>query len=165
MILRARRWAVPSMILSLILIIVIIILVILLARPAKKHEPSPPAPACSVAACPDGWVGYRGRCYYFSEVEADWTSSQSNCSAHGASLAGIDSQQEMDFMMRYKGLSDYWIGLRRAPDQPWKWPNGTEFNNWLKIRGGENCAFLNQKDVGTSGCSGERFWICSKPLE
>uniref|UniRef100_A0A8C8RW67 C-type lectin domain-containing protein n=1 Tax=Pelusios castaneus TaxID=367368 RepID=A0A8C8RW67_9SAUR len=65
------------------------------SSPAKKHEPSPPAPACSVAACPDGWVGYQGKCYYFSEVEADWTSSQSNCSAHGASLAGIDSLQEM----------------------------------------------------------------------
>uniref|UniRef100_A0A8C8RYP8 C-type lectin domain-containing protein n=1 Tax=Pelusios castaneus TaxID=367368 RepID=A0A8C8RYP8_9SAUR len=106
----ARRRAVRRVVLNLILIIIIIILVILLAQPAKKHEPSPPAPACSVAACPDGWVGYQGKCYYFSEVEADWTSSQSNCSAHGASLAGIDSLQEMDFMMRYKGPSDYWIG-------------------------------------------------------
>uniref|UniRef100_A0A8C8RKG7 C-type lectin domain-containing protein n=1 Tax=Pelusios castaneus TaxID=367368 RepID=A0A8C8RKG7_9SAUR len=161
----ARHWAVTSVVLNLILIISIIILVILLAQPAKKHELSPTAPACPVAACPDGWVGYLGRCYYFSEVEADWTSSQNNCSAHGASLAGIDTQQEMDFMMRYKGPSDYWIGLRRAPDQPWKWTNGTEFNNWFTIRGAEKCAFLNHVSASSSRCSGEKLWLCSKPVE
>ncbi|CAM5157445.1 unnamed protein product, partial [Eretmochelys imbricata] len=46
-------------------------------------------------SCPDSWVGYRGKCYYFSEREGSWTNSQSRCSAPGASLAGIDSEQEM----------------------------------------------------------------------
>ncbi|XP_065420339.1 C-type lectin domain family 2 member E-like [Chrysemys picta bellii] len=32
---------------------------------------------CSSAAlgpaCPNGWIGYRGKCYYFSEVQGNWT--------------------------------------------------------------------------------------------
>uniref|UniRef100_A0A674IMM4 C-type lectin domain-containing protein n=1 Tax=Terrapene triunguis TaxID=2587831 RepID=A0A674IMM4_9SAUR len=45
-------------------------------------------PPCSpaVSRCPDGWVGYLGKCYYFSEAEGNWDFSQSNCSSFGASL-------------------------------------------------------------------------------
>uniref|UniRef100_A0A8C8RKZ9 C-type lectin domain-containing protein n=1 Tax=Pelusios castaneus TaxID=367368 RepID=A0A8C8RKZ9_9SAUR len=153
---RVCRWAFPSLVLNVILIITIIIIIIFVVQPAKKSE------HCPVATCPDGWVGYLGKCYYFSEAEANWASSQNNCSAHGASLAGIDSLEEMDFMTRYKGPSDYWIGLRRAPDQPWKWTNGTEFNNWFTIAGGEKCAFMNHNDISSSSCSREGRWICSK---
>ncbi|KAG6924045.1 C-type lectin domain family 2, member L [Chelydra serpentina] len=45
--------------------------------------------------CPDDWLYYRKKCYYLSEDQGDWDSSQSFCSAHGASLAVIESQQEM----------------------------------------------------------------------
>ncbi|XP_067319449.1 C-type lectin domain family 2 member B-like isoform X2 [Anolis sagrei] len=48
-----------------------------------------------VLACPSKWVGYEGKCYYFSESEGTWDSSQSNCSASGASLAAIEDQKEM----------------------------------------------------------------------
>ncbi|XP_030399763.1 early activation antigen CD69-like isoform X2 [Gopherus evgoodei] len=87
----------------------------------------PPGPWCL-----DGWVGYQGKCYYFSEAKENWTYSQSNCSAHGASLAVIDSEQEMRFLRRCKGKLDHWLGLWREQDQdpPWKWVNGTKFNNW-----------------------------------
>ncbi|KAH1182546.1 hypothetical protein KIL84_004038, partial [Mauremys mutica] len=89
---RARRWAVPSVGLNLILSILLLIFIIALS--AKKPEPCPACAACPVAACPDGWVGYLGKCYYFSQAEGNWTYSQSHCSALGASLAAIDTQQE-----------------------------------------------------------------------
>uniref|UniRef100_A0A8C3FAL5 C-type lectin domain-containing protein n=1 Tax=Chrysemys picta bellii TaxID=8478 RepID=A0A8C3FAL5_CHRPI len=47
----------------------------------------PRSPA--VPRCPDGWVGYLGKCYYFSEAEGNWTFSQSNCSSFGASLQDL----------------------------------------------------------------------------
>ncbi|CAM4557512.1 unnamed protein product, partial [Lepidochelys kempii] len=80
-------------------------------------------------SCPDGWMGYRGKCYYFSETEGSWTDSRSRCSAPGASLAGIDSEQETAFLLRHKGVYDHWIGLWREQGQPWKWANGTKFNH------------------------------------
>ncbi|KFZ66808.1 C-type lectin domain family 2 member B, partial [Podiceps cristatus] len=45
--------------------------------------------------CPFDWIGYRGKCYYFSEAERNWTSSQDNCSALGASLAVLDSVEDL----------------------------------------------------------------------
>ncbi|XP_029770017.1 C-type lectin domain family 2 member D-like [Terrapene carolina triunguis] len=163
---RARRWAVPSVVLNLILSITIIILIIvLMALSAKISEPYPAGPAFPVTACPDGWIRYLGKCYYFSQAEANWTNSQSHCSALGASLAVIDTQQEMNFVMRYKDPPNYWIGLQRELNQPWKWINGTEFNNWFPIAGRGPCAFLNRGDVSSSGCSSDGRWICSKPVQ
>ncbi|XP_067424280.1 early activation antigen CD69-like isoform X3 [Emydura macquarii macquarii] len=130
-------------------------------RTAKKCELCPADPVCPVATCPEGWLGYLGKCYYFSEVEANWTSSQSNCAAFNTSLAVIDSVREMDFVMRYRGSDGYWIGLHREPGQPWKWTNGTEFNNWSTILGREECAFISH-DIVSSSCSRKGCWICSK---
>uniref|UniRef100_K7F924 C-type lectin domain-containing protein n=1 Tax=Pelodiscus sinensis TaxID=13735 RepID=K7F924_PELSI len=152
--------------LNVVLVSVVIILIIILAAwrvdcPGWFSNPE----ALHSAACPEDWVRYRGKCYYFSELEATWTDSQKNCSAHDASLAGIDSQQEMDFLMRYKGSFDHWIGLQREPGQPWKWANGTKFNNLFLVGGEEHCAFLNHNDVGSTGCAETGRWICSKPVQ
>ncbi|XP_077692336.1 C-type lectin domain family 2 member D-like [Eretmochelys imbricata] len=114
--------------------------------------------------CPDGWMGYRGKCYYFSETEGSWIDSRSRCCAPGASLAGIDSEQEMVFLLRHKGIYDHWIGLWREQGQPWKWTNSTKFNHLFHLRGGGDCAYLNdEKGVSSSQCYMGRRWICSKP--
>ncbi|XP_044840027.1 C-type lectin domain family 2 member D3-like [Mauremys mutica] len=113
--------------------------------------------------CPDGWVGYLGKCYYFSETEGNWTYSQKNCSALGASLAVTDTFRDLVFMLRYKGTLDHWIGLWRDQEgQPWKWPNGTEFNNLFEIQGEGDCVYLNNNYARIVGCSLEKHWICSK---
>uniref|UniRef100_A0A8C8S7Y1 C-type lectin domain-containing protein n=1 Tax=Pelusios castaneus TaxID=367368 RepID=A0A8C8S7Y1_9SAUR len=115
--------------------------------------------------CPDDWIGYQGKCYFFSEFEKNWTNSQNNCSVFGASLAVIDSNQEMAFMMRYQGISEHWIGLQREQEmQSWKWVNGSDFNNTFPIRGGGNCAYLNDNGVSSSRCTTDRNWVCSKPV-
>uniref|UniRef100_A0A8C0QN13 C-type lectin domain-containing protein n=1 Tax=Chelonoidis abingdonii TaxID=106734 RepID=A0A8C0QN13_CHEAB len=114
-------------------------------------------PLAAGRCCPDSWVGYGRKCYYFSEAERDWNNSQNNCSSFGASLAEIDTPQEMAFIKRHKDLSEHWIGLRREPGQVWKWTNGTEFNHWFRIRGGGDCAYLNdEKGVSSSRCYMER---------
>ncbi|KAH1182622.1 hypothetical protein KIL84_004114 [Mauremys mutica] len=120
-------------------------------------------PAALGPCCPDGWVGYRGKCYYFSEAEGNWNNSQRHCSSLGASLAGIDTLQDLDFLLRYKGKPHHWVGLRRDPGQPWKWANGTKFNNLFVITADGDCAYLNDENwVSSSQCTSERHWICSK---
>uniref|UniRef100_A0A674J7R3 C-type lectin domain-containing protein n=1 Tax=Terrapene triunguis TaxID=2587831 RepID=A0A674J7R3_9SAUR len=89
---------------------------------AKFHAP----------CCLDGWVGYRGKCYYFSEAEGTWDSSQSFCSSLNASLAWIDTEKDLMFILRYKGVSEFWIGLKRVSAQTWQWVNGEHFNNLWK---------------------------------
>uniref|UniRef100_A0A8C8RFP2 C-type lectin domain-containing protein n=1 Tax=Pelusios castaneus TaxID=367368 RepID=A0A8C8RFP2_9SAUR len=95
--------------------------------------------------CPDGWVGFQGKCYYFSEDEGNWTSSQTHCSALNASLAGIDTQQDM-----VRGTFDHWIGLRRDLGLPWKWANGFESL-------GSSIEFMPT----TSQCFGKSSLLCS----
>ncbi|XP_050776869.1 C-type lectin domain family 2 member D-like [Gopherus flavomarginatus] len=135
-----------------------------------QHRPrvclSRSSPAVLGPCCPDGWVGYQGKCYYFSEAEGNWNNSQSHCSALGASLAGIDSEQEMAFLLRYKGKHQHWIGLWREQGlgQPWKWVNGTEFNKLFPITADGDCAYLNDENrVSSLRCTSERHWICTKP--
>nr|NP_001026644.1 C-type lectin [Gallus gallus]CAD61337.1 C-type lectin [Gallus gallus] len=82
-------------------------------------------------ACPNAWVGFQGKCYYLSKEENDWNSSREHCNAHGASLATIGSAEEMDFMMRFQGPANCWIGLHwEEEDALWTWSNVTAFTNW-----------------------------------
>ncbi|XP_042303347.1 uncharacterized protein LOC121920284 [Sceloporus undulatus] len=116
--------------------------------------------------CPKGWIGFQRKCYYFSAAERNWTSSSLHCSSHNASLAVINSQEEMSFFLRYKSPPDHWIGLRRDnPLQPWKWINNTLLHEWFKIYGGGRCAYLNHEVIASSSCTREEHWICSKPAE
>ncbi|XP_077781346.1 C-type lectin domain family 2 member A-like [Podarcis muralis] len=154
-----------SLVLNVILIISIIIIIALSRRscevlPTALHSPSTPTEYCL-----DRWIGYQRKCYYFSESEGNWTSSQNYCASFGASLVMIDSQEEMSFLRRYKGPDDHWIGLQRVDDQkPWKWINGTIFNNWFEIQGGGESAYINRQGVASSSRLSEERWICSKPV-
>uniref|UniRef100_A0A8B9T2U8 C-type lectin domain-containing protein n=1 Tax=Anas platyrhynchos TaxID=8839 RepID=A0A8B9T2U8_ANAPL len=115
-------------------------------------------------SCPPSWIGFKGKCFYFSDGEKNQTLSRADCHARNASLAVIQSREELDFMMRYKGSHDHWIGLsRQNPRQRWEWDDGTEFNSSLfPIGGGEDFAFLNNQRVTSARSSGERHWICTR---
>ncbi|XP_044285721.1 C-type lectin domain family 2 member D-like [Varanus komodoensis] len=111
--------------------------------------------------CPPDWIGYQEKCYYYSKHEQNWTSSQDFCSSFRASLAVIDNP-EMEFVMRYKGKDSFWIGLRRAPGQSWKWTSGD--NSSLQVIGdGGDCAYLNEDaSASSSRCSTKHHFLCSK---
>ncbi|XP_008173605.2 C-type lectin domain family 2 member D-like [Chrysemys picta bellii] len=141
----------------------IIIIALAAALGVEKSRPSPPCPPAA-SWCPDGWIRIQGKCYYFSKAEGNWTYSQSFCSLHAASLAGIESLQELGSLLPYEGKLDHWIGLRKDTGQVWKWANGTEFDHRFEIQGGADCAHLDEElAVTTSRCHTPRQWICSKP--
>ncbi|XP_074873459.1 C-type lectin domain family 2 member D-like [Carettochelys insculpta] len=142
-----------------VVLVVLLVAVVVLAVLLLNASPRP------MAWCPDSWIGYRGKCYYFSEAEENWNNSQSSCSALGTSLATIDTQEDLDFILRYKGISEHWVGLWREQEwKPWKWVNGSDFNSTrFQIRGGGHCVYLNEKALSSSRCTTERNWVCSKP--
>ncbi|XP_077180680.1 C-type lectin domain family 2 member B-like isoform X1 [Paroedura picta] len=112
--------------------------------------------------CPRFWIGYEGKCYFFSRENQDWTSSDHHCSSHNATLARTE-KEEMDFVMRLKGKDIYWIGLRRVLSKDWTWTDGEKATMEV-IGGGGGCAFLD--DTGkaiASGCHTKLHWICTKP--
>nr|XP_034791220.1 C-type lectin domain family 2 member D isoform X4 [Pan paniscus] len=94
----------------------------------------------------------------------NWTLSQMFCVSLEASLAQFATMEELNFLKRYKGPFDHWIGLRReSSHRIWKWTDNMEYNNMLAIRGGGECAFLNDNGVNSGRIYMNRKWICSKP--
>ncbi|XP_043352998.1 C-type lectin domain family 2 member D-like isoform X4 [Dermochelys coriacea] len=148
-------------------VVITALIIAVIALAAKKTPHCQCCPPHVIAACPDGWVGYQGKCYYFSETEGNWSTSQSHCSSLNASLASIDSLTELNFTLRYRGNPYRWIGLQREQGhgQPWKWTNGTMFNNLFPVRGEGQCAYLNEHGVSSSRCYSERHFICKQPDE
>ncbi|XP_006037855.2 C-type lectin domain family 2 member D-like [Alligator sinensis] len=116
----------------------------------------------AAATCPDDWLGYQGKCYFFSKNETTWNNSQSLCASQGATLAGIDTEHEKSFLIHHKGILYHWIGLWREPGQAWTWANGSMFDNKLEVRGGGNCAYLNDEGIGSSSCTTKKNWICAR---
>ncbi|XP_077781313.1 C-type lectin domain family 2 member D-like isoform X1 [Podarcis muralis] len=134
-------------------------------RGGKSNQTSPDVKNCAVLgpACPAGWVGYEGKCYFFSEEERNWTSAQSFCISQGSSLAKIQSELEKVFMLRFKGEADHWIGLRKDFNDTWIWADGSEYSNMLVVKGSENCAYLSKEFAIASRCHIPIKWICSHP--
>ncbi|XP_029329677.1 C-type lectin domain family 2 member I-like [Mus caroli] len=115
------------------------------------------------AACPQNWTGVGNKCFYFSEMAKNWTVAQNLCMAQEAQLARFDNQDELDFLMRFKGNVDCWIGLHRESSKhPWKWTDNTEYNNMIPIRGVERYAYLSSNRISSSRSYIPRMWICSK---
>lgn len=75
--------------------------------------------ACS---CPPSWIGFKGKCFYFSDGEKNQTLSRADCHARNASLAVIQSREELVRL----GLFSFFIlgggqssgGVGEPPFQP-----------------------------------------------
>ncbi|XP_020671471.3 C-type lectin domain family 2 member D [Pogona vitticeps] len=143
-------------------LLITVLTIALIAVAVKKPAPCPHCPPPIDASCPDGWVGYQGKCYYISADERNWTASEKYCSSSGASLAVIDTKQELDFWVNFTGPFHYWIGLSRETAQAWKWPNGTVFENQFDVRGEGNCAYINNKGLSSSRCTTPNNFLCSQ---
>ncbi|KAM4670254.1 C-type lectin domain family 2 member B-like [Amazona ochrocephala] len=118
-------------------------------------------PICpSLELCPSDWLYFQRKCYYISESEASWNSSQSFCSLHNASLLVIENHQELSFMMKIT-KQDPWIGLCKRNEE-FFWVDGKALDTKLiEVKGSGNCAYLESKGVSASGCYLTRKWVCS----
>ncbi|XP_039608035.1 C-type lectin domain family 4 member E-like [Polypterus senegalus] len=67
---------------------------------------------CSL--CPEGWVSFQSKCYFFSTDLLDWQSSQEKCMSMCGHLVIVESAEEQNFLEnKTKDFNDggYWIGL------------------------------------------------------
>uniref|UniRef100_A0A8C8AJN5 C-type lectin domain-containing protein n=1 Tax=Otus sunia TaxID=257818 RepID=A0A8C8AJN5_9STRI len=125
---------------------------LLINRSSTKDFPVCP----SLELCPSDWLYFQRKCYYLSESEASWNSSQSFCSLHNASLLVIENH----FMVKIT-KQDPWIGLYKR-NEDFFWVNGKPLDNELiEVKGSGNCAYLESKGVSVSGCYLTRKWVCS----
>ncbi|KAM6037658.1 C-type lectin domain family 2 member B-like isoform 2-T3 [Chlamydotis macqueenii] len=129
----------------------------------KKCPACPSCPSPAVRSCPENGIGFGEKCFYFVEAEADWNRSQASCLSLGAHLAAIDSQEELSFLLRYGRSWHYWVGLRREGSAPWRWSNGSLFNNAFPVRGNGQCAYINLDGISSDWCSQVKSSVCSHP--
>ncbi|XP_063262305.1 C-type lectin domain family 2 member D-like isoform X5 [Prinia subflava] len=119
-----------------------------------------PATPLLVLACPSGWVGYNGLCYYFSKDHSTWEQGQERCSELGASLAVV-KDEDVGLLFRLRGNVDYWLGLRRR-GQRLHWGDGSNFSSWVPVLGNSECVYLADNKFRCEDCSNERPYLCSK---
>lgn len=50
---------------------------------------------CPEAACPESWIGFQRKCFYFSDDTKNWTFSQRFCVSQGADLVQVETLQEL----------------------------------------------------------------------
>ncbi|XP_058850063.1 asialoglycoprotein receptor 2-like [Acipenser ruthenus] len=86
--------------------------------------------------CPEKWVQFNGKCYYFSTDKMDWKSSRASCVSMGADLVIIKSEAEQRFLLneaKAHAGNRYWIGLTDAVTEgAWLWVDGTPLNDKAK---------------------------------
>ncbi|XP_070790418.1 C-type lectin domain family 2 member B-like [Pituophis catenifer annectens] len=151
----------------IVIVILVIIICILIARLSitmqNQKIQAVQTGHIGTVTCPPDWIGYQGHCYKLSgeKEEKNWNESQNFCILHNASLAKI-TQEEMNFVTNLTRNHVFWIGLKKEPDQPWKWLDGE--HSTMKVLGnGADCAFLNDDATASSGrCSTEHRYICKK---
>lgn len=117
--------------------------------------------------CGDDWIRQGNKCYNFSEVQGNWTVAKDSCNALNSSLAVIDTQEELNFLMCRKGADDHWIGLQRDSGKPWAWVDGRSLLTWqisdkFQIKNEGHAAYLNHNDVRGGEYHNSMNWICMK---
>ncbi|KAJ1122366.1 hypothetical protein NDU88_000856 [Pleurodeles waltl] len=115
----------------------------------KTMDPGDPSGKCMF--CPEGWVVFGPRCYFFSPLEQNWESSERSCRDLDAHLVVIRSHDQMRFLVDLIN-SITWIGLSdKDIENDWRWVDGTPYGYtpkfWPRNQpdnvGNEDCVTLS----------------------
>ncbi|KAH0506235.1 C-type lectin domain family 2 member H [Microtus ochrogaster] len=80
---------------AVIMVLSVAVIALSFALSVKKENEVTTPPAPCFATCPNDWIGFGSKCFYFSDVERNWTLSQNYCMAHEAQLAGFETLEEL----------------------------------------------------------------------
>ncbi|KAM8878689.1 rheacalcin-1-like [Spinachia spinachia] len=117
--------------------------------------------------CLDGWLGFRGNCYYLVNHFDTWSNAERFCASFDGSLASANNIWEYQFLQqvaRTGGHTLAWLGGYFFEGN-WRWGDGSVFNyhNWDKESSTDifQCLKLNsQAGWSNHGCSTRSPFIC-----
>ncbi|KAI5628007.1 CD209 antigen-like protein D [Silurus asotus] len=123
--------------------------------------------------CKDTLRIFDSSIYYFSTGRKNWTESRVDCRERGVDLVIVDSLEEEEFLLKYLGRNQAWLGLSdRDTEGEWKWVDGTPLTTAFWREGepnnlnNEDCAVIvgtaNWKSWNDTPCSRNISWICEK---
>ncbi|XP_025918541.1 early activation antigen CD69-like, partial [Apteryx rowi] len=91
---KPSRWHLPVLAASMALNVVLLVCIAVVAA-SRRSNPQTTGAATAMLGCHDEWIGYRKMCYYLSQEQGSWDSSQRACSSLGASLAVLKREWEV----------------------------------------------------------------------
>ncbi|XP_013364613.1 PREDICTED: low affinity immunoglobulin epsilon Fc receptor isoform X2 [Chinchilla lanigera] len=126
--------------------------------------------ACNT--CPEQWVNFQQKCYYFGKGPKQWIQARFSCEDLEGRLVSIHSQEEQDFLTKHANKEDSWIGLRDLDiEGEFIWTDGrpVDYSNWQpgepnNADQGEHCVMM----LGSGGwndafCRSQLdAWVCEQ---
>ncbi|XP_041854032.1 aggrecan core protein isoform X2 [Melanotaenia boesemani] len=88
--------------------------------------------ATPMQGCPEGWMEFRGSCYFHFEDRLTWSEAEQHCRELNSHLVSISSEEEQQFV-NSNNQNYQWIGLNDKDVQnEFHWTDGTPltFVNW-----------------------------------
>uniref|UniRef100_I3MWG4 Fc epsilon receptor II n=1 Tax=Ictidomys tridecemlineatus TaxID=43179 RepID=I3MWG4_ICTTR len=122
--------------------------------------------------CPEGWLHFRQKCYYFGQGAKRWVQARFTCDDLEGRLVSIHSQEEQDFLTKRANKRGSWIGLRDLDlEGEFIWMDGSplDYSNWNLGEPnngdqGEDCVMmLGSGKWNDASCRGELdAWVCEQ---
>ncbi|XP_077912381.1 low affinity immunoglobulin epsilon Fc receptor isoform X2 [Halichoerus grypus] len=122
--------------------------------------------------CPEKWVNFQRKCYYFGEGSKKWIQARFACDKLQGRLVSIHSQEEQDFLARHANRKGTWIGLRdldREGEFIWMDQGPLNYSNWRPGEPnnggqGEDCVMMQGSGEWNDAFCGSRLdgWVCDQ---
>ncbi|XP_063740339.1 ladderlectin-like isoform X2 [Eleginops maclovinus] len=124
---------------------------------AVKEENNSSLKSARFSFCLDGWLSFRGNCYYLSNNVDTWRNAESFCAGYGGSLASAHNIWEYNFLQRVVNTGGHtfaWIGGYFF-EGDWRWEDGSEFNfhHWETLSSTDHYQCLQVDSQGSRGWS------------
>ncbi|XP_045044184.2 low affinity immunoglobulin epsilon Fc receptor isoform X4 [Desmodus rotundus] len=122
--------------------------------------------------CPEEWISFQRKCYYFGEGAKRWIQARYACNKLNGRLVSIHNQEEQDFLAKYVNKKGSWIGLRDLDiEGEFVWMDGSplDYSNWRPGEPnnggeGEDCVMmLGLGQWNDAFCNSHlEGWICDR---
>ncbi|KAF0886675.1 CL17A protein, partial [Crocuta crocuta] len=137
---------------------------------------------CTKITCPEGWLPFEGKCYYFSPNTKSWDEARKFCQENYSHLVIISSFAEQKFLAKAHGSPRiYWLGLNdKDREGDWRWLDGSPVTLRQVLRtlgvsacfwepeepnniNNEDCASMNKGGTWNDlSCDKTTYWICER---
>ncbi|MBZ3881544.1 Low affinity immunoglobulin epsilon Fc receptor, partial [Sciurus carolinensis] len=126
--------------------------------------------ACNT--CPEQWLHFQQKCYYFGKGAKRWVQARFTCSDLEGRLVSIHSQEEQDFLTKHANKRGSWIGLRDLDlEGEFIWMDGSPvgYSNWNPGEPnnqdqGEDCVMMRGSGKWNDASCRSQLdaWVCER---